>query len=119
MRESPQRGFQLAALLLGVVAALLLGELALRLARPAGLSRILYPCFYEPDPHWGFRYRPNARGVVAGHFEIHNEVETNSLGFYDDEPLASEAVGLRVLAVGDSFTAAMNVPKSQVWTSVL
>jgi lysophospholipase L1-like esterase len=56
---------------------------------------------------------------VAGHFEFENEVATKSLGFYDDEPLPSHRARPRILAVGDSFTAAMNVPKVQVWTSVL
>jgi len=119
MRESPRRGFQLTALLLGVAAALLLGEGMLRILRPPQLARIRYPCIYEPDPLWGFRYLPNARGLVAGHFEIHNPVETNSLGFYDEQPLPPQQVGLRVVAVGDSFTAAMNVPRHEVWTSVL
>jgi lysophospholipase L1-like esterase len=119
MRESPGRGFQLAALLLGVAAALVLGEVALRWLRPPQLARIRYPCIYAPDPTLGFRYLPNARGVVAGHFEIHNPVETNSLGFYDEEPLAPERSGTRIVAVGDSFTAAMNVPRQEAWTSVL
>jgi lysophospholipase L1-like esterase len=119
MRDSPRRGFQLTALLLGVAAAGLLGEALLRFVRPPALSAIRYPCFYEPDAELGFRYRPHAHGVVAGHFEIDNEVATNSLGFYDDEPLAPDEVGLRVLAFGDSFTAALNVPQSEVWTSVL
>jgi lysophospholipase L1-like esterase len=56
---------------------------------------------------------------VSGHFEIDNEVALNSLGFYDDEPADAASVGLRVLAVGDSFTAALNVPRDEVWTAVL
>lgn len=118
MRE-PSRRFRFTALLLGAALALLLAEAALRVLRPAQISRTLYPCFYRPDPVLGFRYAPNARGLVAGHFEIHNEVETNALGFYDDEPLPASEARPRILAVGDSFTAAMNVAKSEVWTSVL
>ncbi len=107
------------SLLAGAAFALGLGEAWLRVARPEQLARIEYPCFYEPDAALGFRYQPNASGRVAGHFEIENVAVTNSLGFYDDEPLAAGAANPRILAVGDSFTAAMNVPRSEVWTGVL
>jgi lysophospholipase L1-like esterase len=90
-----------------------------RALKPPAASRIRYPCIYEPDPLLGFRYRAGAIGRVAGHFEIDNLVELNSLGFYDDEPLDPGDTDLRLLAVGDSFTAAMNVPRPDVWTSVL
>jgi len=110
---------RVAALGLGVALAVLLGETALRMLRPPQLSSIRYPCIYTPDPVLGFRYQPHARGIVAGHFEFENEVTTNSLGFYDDEPLPPERARPRILSVGASFTAAMNVPKPAVWTSVL
>ena len=61
---------------------------------------------------------PGATGQVAAHFEIDNRVEINSLGFYDAEPGPDEAAP-RVLVVGDSFTAAMNVERPAVWTAVL
>lgn len=105
-------------LLLGVLAALVLGEVLLRVLRPPQLAVVRYPCIYQPDPVLGFRYVPGASGRVAAHFEIDNPVETNTLGFYDDEPEAGDP-SPRVLAVGDSFTAAMNVPRPQVWTAVL
>ena len=109
----------LVALLLGSLAALLLAELVLRAMRPDVVSRVSYPCFYEPDPELGFRYRPGATGILAGHFEIENEVRINSLGFHDEEPLPEGEVELRVLALGDSFTAAMHVPRSASWPAVL
>jgi lysophospholipase L1-like esterase len=117
----PRPGFGSKALALAVsaLAALALGEAWLRLARPERLATIEYPCFYEPDPELGFRYQPNAAGRVAGHFEIENLARTNSLGFYDEEPLPPGEALPRILAVGDSFTAAMNVPRSEVWTAVL
>jgi len=101
------------------VAALAAAEVALRWLEPPAASRIRYPCVYVPDVDLGFRYRAGASGRVAGHFEIDNVVELNSLGFYDDEPLGTGDADLRLLAVGDSFTAAMNVPRRDVWTSVL
>ena len=114
------RGVALTALVCAsLLLSLALAELGLRVARPAAASRIEYPCFYLPDARTGFRYAPNGRGHVSGHFEIDNEVALNSLGFYDDEPADGAHAGLRVLAVGDSFTAALNVPRDQVWTAVL
>jgi hypothetical protein len=112
-------GSKALALAVSSLAALALGEALLRVARPERLATIEYPCFYEPDPELGFRYQPHASGRVAGHFEIENLARTNSLGFYDDEPLPAGEAFPRILAVGDSFTAAMNVPRSEVWTAVL
>ena len=113
-----RRGSRLVALLLGALAALAFGEVALRLLRPPQLAVVRYPCIYRPDPELGFRYLPGATGQVAAHFEIDNRVEINSLGFYDAEPGPDEAAP-RVLVVGDSFTAAMNVERPAVWTAVL
>ena len=118
-RSGQARWLRVLSLLAGSGIALGLGEAGLRVAPPEQLDRIEYPCFYEPDAALGFHYRPNASGRVAGHFEIENLAVTNSLGFYDDEPLAPGAADPRILAVGDSFTAAMNVPRSEVWTAVL
>ena len=112
-------GAVLALFLASLAAALAAAEFFLRWLEPPAASRILYPCVYEPDAELGFRYRAGASGRVAGHFEIDNPVELNSLGFYDAEPLDADEVDLRVLAVGDSFTAAMNVPRPDVWTAVL
>jgi len=105
--------------LAALLAALALGEGALRLAQPARLAVVRYPCIYEPDPQLGFRYRPGAQGLVSAHFEIENRVEINSLGFYDDEPLPAGEAEWTLLGVGDSFTAAMNVARDEVWTAVL
>jgi lysophospholipase L1-like esterase len=110
---------RLLALLLGVGLALGLAEALLRVLRPAAIDRIRYPCIYQPDAELGFRYRPHASGVSAGHFEYRHEVATNSLGFHDDEPLPPGQARPRILAVGDSFTAAKNVPRQQGWTAVL
>jgi hypothetical protein len=108
-----------AALLLGLGAALLLAEGTLRLFAPPQLAKIRYPCVYAPDPETGYRCLPHASGVAAGHFEYENRVEINAQGFYDDEPRDPSRAHPRILAVGDSYTAALNLPKPQVWTSVL
>ena len=107
-------------LLLGSTAlGLSLAELVLRWLRPPAASIIHYPCIYAEDERFGFRYLPESMGRVAAHFEIDNTVRMNSIGFYDDEPAPPGASDLVVLAVGDSFTAALNVPREAVWTAVL
>jgi lysophospholipase L1-like esterase len=114
-------GWQLraSAIGLGLLVALGLGELALRAARPDAVSILRYPCVYQPDARTGFAYIPGTQGVLAGHFEFENRVEINALGFYDDEPMPVGEAQPRILAVGDSFTAAMNLPRPEVWTSIL
>ncbi len=108
------------ALLLGSTAlALSLAEVGVRRLRPAAASIIHYPCIYAEDERFGFRYLPDAVGRVAAHFEIDNIARMNSIGFYDDEPMPPGASELVVLAVGDSFTAALNIPREAVWTAVL
>ena len=87
------------------VLALGLGEMALRVLEPPAASIIDYPCIYAPDERFGFRYQPSAVGRVAGHFEIDNTVQMNSLGFHDAEPLPPGTSDWVVFAVGDSFTA--------------
>jgi lysophospholipase L1-like esterase len=109
----------LALLLASFGAALLLAEATLRALRPPAASVIHYPCIYVEDERFGFRYQPGAAGRIAGHFEIDNLVQINALGFYDDDPLPAGASELRVLAVGDSFTAGLNLDRDEVWTAVL
>jgi lysophospholipase L1-like esterase len=103
----------LAAVASGV--ALLAAELLLRGLRPRAVRIVDYPCIYEEDARFGYRYRPGATGRIGGSYPIH----INSLGFHDDEPLPPGASALRVLAVGDSFTASLGTLASQVWTAVL
>jgi lysophospholipase L1-like esterase len=109
----------LALLLASFTAALLLAEATLRTLRPPAASIIRYPCIYVEDERFGFRYQAGAVGRVAGHFEIDNTVHINALGFHDDDPLPAGASELRVLAVGDSFTAGLNLGRDEVWTAVL
>ena len=119
MRTGGRRRLPIALLLGSTVLALWLAEATLRVLRPPAASIIEYPCIYAEDERFGFRYVPGATGRVAGHFEIDNSVRMNSLGFHDEEPLAPGDSDLVVLAVGDSFTAGLNLPRDAVWTAVL
>ena len=113
---SPWR-LRIGATVVSVLVALSLGELLLRAARPPALSVLQYPCVYQEDAGTGYAYVPGATGLHAGHFEFENPVEINSLGFFDAEPEANATP--RILAVGDSFTAALAMPREEVWTTVL
>ena len=119
MSEDGRRRTPIALLLASTALALLLAEAAVRVLRPSAASIIEYPCIYTGDERFGFRYAPGATGRVAGHFEIDNTVRMNSLGFHDEEPLPPGASDLVVLAVGDSFTAGLNLPRNAVWSAVL
>lgn len=101
--------------LAGVAAALAGAEIAARRLAPRAAERVEYPCIYERDDRFGYRYRAGAIGRIAGSFEV----RINSLGFHDEEPLPDGESELRVLAVGDSFTAALGSFLSQTWTAVL
>lgn len=110
---------QLALPLFALAAALGVAELVLRGLRPRAVGVALQPCLYEPDPELGFRYRPGARGRLLRHFEIDREVRIDSQGHHDVERDPAPRPGLRVAAVGDSFTAALTVGIGDAWTQRL
>ncbi len=106
------------AVVLGAVLALAAAELLLRLGRDrvvAWVTRDHQPCLYVEDMDTGYRFRPDAEDVVTRNFEFRNVVRTNSLGFHDVEP-ELPADGPVILALGDSFTAAIHVPVDSTWT---
>lgn len=102
-------------LMLGaIVLALLLGEAAFRVLDISyywSLSK-------RPDPVLGWRPAPHAVGWQR--FEGEARVETNALGFRDiDHPLVKPADTLRIAVLGDSFTAAVQVPLEATWWRVM
>lgn len=100
---------------------MLLMELALRLLKPArvvGISHI--PCIYARDELNGYKYIPKSKGWYHRYFEMDNIVIINSLGYHDVERKYNrDNKGLRIAIIGDSFTAALEVPVSSTWTQVL
>jgi len=94
-------------------------EAGLRIVRPArtvGISHL--PCIYTTDARNGYRYKPNSQGWYHRYYEVDNTVMINSAGFHDVEHHSTDP-GLRIVAVGDSFTAAIEVPIPDTWTQVL
>lgn len=101
-----------------LLAAVGLGELGLRLWKPRQVMIQRQPAIYLRDELLGSRYEPGASGLMHRSFEIDNVVRTNSLGFHDvDHDPAAGA--LHVAAIGDSFTAAFEVPREKGWTALL
>jgi len=101
--------------------ALVICEFALRLFKPARLVGISHmPCIYVRDERNGFGYMPNATGWLHRYFEMDNAVIINSKGFHDVEHDGLDPNDLlRIVAIGDSFTAALEVAVSSTWTQVL
>ncbi len=101
-----------------LLAAAGLGELGLRLCKPRQVMIQRQPAIYLRDELLGSRYVPGASGLMHRCFEIDNVVRTNSLGFHDVEHPCAPGV-LQVAAIGDSFTAAFEVPREKGWTALL
>ena len=98
---------------LGVVLALVVAELALRLL---GLS---YPAFYQVDGLRGYGLRPGARGWWTR--EGRGWVRINAAGFRHGElaPAAPPPGRLRIAVLGDSFSEALQVNEPITWAQQL
>lgn len=101
-----------ALLCFGVIAALVVGEVALRLA---GLAK---PAFYTYDRYRGWALRPGAAGWNTREGEAW--VRINHEGFRGPETAFAKAPGtIRIVVLGDSFTEAQQVPEDQTFSAVI
>jgi lysophospholipase L1-like esterase len=115
-----QRLINVMLVVTGIISAVLIVEIGLRILKPPQLSITHAPCIYETDNRLGYRYIPQATGWLYRYFEIDNTVKINSLGFHDVEHNPAEIdEATRILVVGDSFTAALEVDTAQGWTQTL
>lgn len=106
-----RRAVKLSVLLASVAFALLVCEVALRVADYSFVT------FYTTDDERGFRLRPGARGPYRK--EGGSFVEINSAGLRDREHERRKAAGaLRVAVVGDSYAEALQVPAEQAFWAV-
>lgn len=122
MSQLSPRGRRVLTLLLplfGLSLGCLLAEASLRLLKPPQAAITRAPCIYEMDDILGFRFQPGATGWMQKNFEINNFVQINSLGFHDIEHPWAAPNRRRILVVGDSFTAGLEVDRSLLWTQVL
>lgn len=113
--------FKILLSLFVVVLGLFVSELFLRYLKPAKLVGFTYmPLVYKLDEQNGYSYQENSRGRMHRNFEIDNEVVINSGGFHDIERnIPDQYENLRIVALGDSFTASLHVGVSAMWTQIL
>ena len=76
---------------------------------------IISPAATISDSELGWKYRPHA--TILHSSEGFARVRLNSLGYNDKEP-ESGSQHERIIALGDSFTEALQVPQHQNFTSV-
>ncbi len=109
---------RLALVLVGLLLPLVVAEVFLRVK-----FRLLPPWerpqFWQYDPLLGWAKIPNAEGMFVG-YEYQVEIEINSKGLRDEEvPYEKPEGEYRALALGDSFTAGLEIEQDKVWTEVL
>ena len=110
----------------GLFLALLLAEVAIRIAPPAALSdldRPLVTSEAERAAH-SVRYRPNTAFTWSGHAGLVKEFEIatawNAQGFNDDDhALENPAGNFRIVVAGDSFVEALEVPRDKSFHQLL
>lgn len=76
--------------------------------------------FYEPAPRYGYRMRPDLEFLFASPYHgYHAAVRTNRLGLRDDDvAVPKPAPTFRILLVGDSMTAGLEVERSRTFEAV-
>lgn len=123
MPPSPKAsaGSRVAAVALGLGAGLLLGELLLRVARPAVLERgmdDLEP-LVAPHPEFGWTGRPNLRTEVRFEPEFRHAAVTNSRGLRSAETPYAKGARKRILCLGDSLTFGLGVESAEAFPSLV
>jgi hypothetical protein len=96
----------------GIIAALVIGEIGLRLL---GLAK---PAFYTYDQYRGWALRPGAQGWDVKEGEAY--VRINREGFRGPETTIAKPAGtVRIAVLGDSFTEAQQVPEDSTFSAVI
>lgn len=105
-------------LLLGfsLLFSLLIAELTVRLVRPQAVMTVSHG-LYQPDPPRRYRIAPGFRGTITNQVEFHTDVATNSFGLRGPE--IGPKHGLRILALGDSFTFGVGAGQDETWPARL
>jgi lysophospholipase L1-like esterase len=105
---------RLIALTLSVAAAVLIGEVVVRLVAPQPLQHV------QLDDQIYFVNRPLARFTYARESEFSVDVTYNAWGFRGPVPAPSPAPGVtRILLIGDSQTEGLQVRYNETYGSVL
>ncbi len=112
----PRLAARLVALLLGLLAAAAVAELALR------WSGYRMPVLLEDSVRGEYRIEPNAEFTYYGYLpggveDFANRVKLNALGFHDRDYPAERPTPTtyRILVLGDSYVAAWEVPLAETF----
>lgn len=117
MKISPRRlAARLILLGFSLFVSALVAEVAVRLVRPQAVMTVSRG-LYQPDPPRRYRIAPGFRGTVTNQVEFDTEVSTNSLGLRGSE--VGPKRGLRILALGDSFTFGVGAQQEETWPARL
>jgi lysophospholipase L1-like esterase len=113
-------GFALAALTVGVLVSLVVGEVAVRVLGVTGAPRRHFrPGIYAPDPELGWVLQPAYRGVHL-EYDFEAPTTTNALGYRGPAWDATRSAStVRVLALGDSCTFGRGVGDADTWPARL
>jgi len=73
---------------------------------------------YRCDSRFGWTFRPNSSGIKLNrHAEFFHRVHFNAEGFNDDPWPEPSAEAFRILLLGDSFAASLQVPRREHFAS--
>src|SRR6185436_4496340 len=114
----PRRILRLLLLAFSLAFSLLIAELAVRLVRPQAVMTVSRG-LYQPDPPRRYLIAPGFRGRITNQAEFDTEVETNREGLRGPEVGPKPAGGLRILAIGDSFTFGVGARQEETWPARL
>ena len=118
MTPSRTRLVRLIFLGVSLIISLFAAELAVRLVRPQAVMTVS-PGLYEPDAPRRYRIAPGFRGRITNQAEFDTEVVTNRAGLRGPEAGSKPAGGLRILAIGDSFTFGVGARQEETWPAQL
>jgi len=99
-----------------LLVSLLIAELTVRLVRPQAVMTVTSG-LYQADPPRRYRIAPGFRGRITNQIEFDTDVATNSCGLRGPE--VGPKRGLRILALGDSFTFGVGARQEETWPARL
>jgi lysophospholipase L1-like esterase len=118
MTNSRTRLVRLLFLCFSFAFSLWIAEIAVRLVRPQAVMTVT-PGLYQPDGPRRYRIAPGFRGRITNQAEFDTEVVTDSQGLRGPEVGPKPAGGLRILAIGDSFTFGVGARQDETWPARL
>lgn len=111
-----KRLVRLVLLGLSLLFSLLIAELTVRLVRPQAVMTVSRG-LYQADSPRRYRIAPGFRGRITNQIEFDTDVATNSFGLRGPE--VGPKRGLRILALGDSFTFGVGAGQEETWPARL